>query len=77
MKKGQSYIQAYNCQTVALSAYQVIVAEAVTNHPADTHHLIPMLEQTASVSCELSRKHALPMPATYHQKIRAFTILDQ
>ncbi len=48
MKQGQSYVQAYNCQTVVDSAYQVIVAEAVTNHPADTHHLIPLLEETAS-----------------------------
>lgn len=45
MKAGDGFIQGYNCQTVVDEAYQIIVAQAVTNQPPDSEHLGPMLEQ--------------------------------
>jgi transposase len=47
MKTGDGFVQAYNCQAVVDDAYQIIVAEAVTNQPPDVEHLVPMMERVA------------------------------
>jgi len=46
MKSGDGYVQAYNCQAMVDDAYQIIVAEAVTNQPPDVEHLVPMIART-------------------------------
>jgi transposase len=46
MKSGDGFVQAYNCQAMVDDAYQIIVAEAVTNQPPDVEHLVPMIART-------------------------------
>jgi hypothetical protein len=43
MKQGKDFVQGYNAQAVVDDAEQVIVAAAVTNHPADAQHLPAMV----------------------------------
>ena len=45
MKRGTTYLQAYNCQIAVDGANQVIVAEAVTNQAPDQEHLVPMMKR--------------------------------
>jgi IS5 family transposase len=45
MKRGTTYLQAYNCHIAVDAANQVIVAEAVTNQAPDQEHLVPMLKR--------------------------------
>ena len=49
MKRGNEYIQGYNCQAAVDEHSQIIVAQAVTNQPPDPEHLIPMM---LLLSCE-------------------------
>lgn len=46
MKRGNEYLQGYNCQAVVDEANQVIVSCAVTNQPPDQQHLPAMVELT-------------------------------
>jgi transposase len=55
MERGGSFIQGYNCQLVVDSVAQVILAQAVTNHPNDAHNLVPMLALTRVVAGGLPR----------------------
>jgi len=43
MKRGGGYVQACNCQAVVDGDSWVIVAQGVSNQPADTYYLVPML----------------------------------
>lgn len=43
MKRGNEFLQGYNCQAVVDEHSQVIVAQALTNQPPDPEHLIPMM----------------------------------
>lgn len=43
MKQGKDYVQGYNAQAVVDDEEQVIVAAAVTNHPADAQHFPAMV----------------------------------
>jgi len=43
-KSGDGFVQGYNGQLAVDEANQIIVAQALTNQPPDTEHLIPMLE---------------------------------
>jgi transposase len=55
MERGGSFIQGYNCQLVVDSVDQVILAQAVTNHPNDAYNLVPMLALTRVVTGTLPR----------------------
>ena len=46
MPGGRDFQQAYNCQAVADSEYQVIVAAQATNLPSDKTLAVAMIEQT-------------------------------
>ena len=46
MPGGRDFQQAYNCQAVADSEYQVIVAAQATNLPSDKTLAVDMIEQT-------------------------------
>ena len=46
MPGGRDFQQAYNCQAVADSAHQVIVAARATNLPSDKTLAVAMIEQT-------------------------------
>jgi hypothetical protein len=43
MKRGNEYLQGYDCQAVVDSESQVIVAQGLTNQAPDPEHLIPMM----------------------------------
>lgn len=43
MKRGQEFIQGYNCQVVVDGTSQVILAAEVTNQPPDAEHLRPLM----------------------------------
>jgi hypothetical protein len=45
MIKGKEFVQAYNCQAAVDASSQVIVGQAVTNHPVDCGLLSAMLDQ--------------------------------
>jgi transposase len=45
MKRGNNYLQGYNCQIVVDGFHQIIVAEAVTNQAGDHEHLSPLLDR--------------------------------
>ena len=45
MPGGRDFQQAYNCQAVADSAHQVIVAARATNLPSDKNQAVSMIEQ--------------------------------
>ena len=45
MRKGQEYVQGYNCQAAVEAESQVIVARSVVNRQNDAEELIPMLDQ--------------------------------
>ena len=45
MKSSDGFVQGYNCQAAVDEAYQIVIAEAVTNQPPDVEHFVPMLER--------------------------------
>lgn len=45
MARAGGFLQAYNCQAAVDGAHQIIVAEAVSNHPTDNGALVAVLEQ--------------------------------
>lgn len=53
MKRDGGYLQGYNAQIAVDGDYQVIVAQALTNHAADQPHLIAMIEQVKATSGRL------------------------
>lgn len=52
MKRGDSFLQGYNAQVAVDGHSQVIVAQALTNQPADQQHLIAMIRR---VECNVGR----------------------
>lgn len=48
MESGGSFLQGYNCQLAVDEAYQVIVAQAVSNQCPDSGNLVPMVELMVS-----------------------------
>lgn len=50
MVKGGAFVQAYNAQVVVDAAYQVIIAEGVSNQAPDTEYLVPMVERTVQLA---------------------------
>lgn len=56
MKRGNEYLQGYNCQAVVDEHSQVIVAQALTNQPPDPEHLIPMMLLVAMENGVLPQK---------------------
>jgi transposase len=49
MKMGNGFEQSYNAQACVDEAHQIIVAVGVTNNPADSTQLIPMIDATEAV----------------------------
>ena len=49
MKMGNAFEQSYNAQACVDEAHQIIVAVGVTNNPADSTQLMPMVEATEAV----------------------------
>jgi len=56
MKKGGEFLQGYNCQTVVDDAYQIILAQAVTNQAPDQEHLQPLMHQMLQ-NCGATPEH--------------------
>lgn len=48
MKRGESYLQGFNCQAVVDEENQLILAEGVTNQAPDQEHLIPLMKRVKS-----------------------------
>jgi transposase len=53
MKARDGFIQGYNAQAAVDAAYQVIVAQGLTNQASDTHQLEPIL---ASIKANMGRQ---------------------
>ena len=53
MKMGNAFEQSYNAQACVDEAHQIIVAVGVTNNPADSTQLIPIVEATEAVVDQL------------------------
>ena len=53
MKRDGGFLQGYNVQIAVDGDYQVIVAQALSNHAADQPHLIAMIERVKATSGEL------------------------
>jgi transposase len=53
MKRDGGYLQSYNAQIAVDGDYQVIVAQAVTNHAPDQSHPIAMIERVKATCGEL------------------------
>lgn len=56
MKAGNGFEQSYNAQASVDEEHQIIVAVGVTNCPADSTQLIPMIEATKATAGELPQQ---------------------
>jgi IS5 family transposase len=50
MKQGGAFLQAYNAQIIVDEAYQVIVAQGVSNQAPDSQYLLPMVERLLQIN---------------------------